>query len=124
MAPHHRLALIIAAAVAIPLVVFVSLQLFGINVDPLIIVGALVFLWAFGTGAKATGTKASTGSDARDAEAERRALAALQKKHTDEVIEEYQAGRISAERRNEQLRHILNAPPPSEPKGPGPRRPS
>ncbi len=128
MSRSQRLGLIIAAAFAIPLMVVVGLKLLGIQVDPLMVVAALVVLWAFRSGASSGGTpgRGSRGGGT-DADEERRALAELQKKFADELIEEHRVGKISAERRNEQLRHILNAPPHdpkgSGAKGPGPRRP-
>lgn len=120
-----QLALFIAAALMIPLVVVLLLNLVGIEVDPLLVIGGLVLLWAFWGGSSSAGSPGQSGRGGRggDADEERRALARLQTKHADELIEEHRAGKISTERRNEQLRHILNAPPPDS-KGPGPRRPS
>lgn len=128
MSRSQQLGLIIAAAVTIPLMVVVGLGALGIHADPFVVVAALVVLWAFRSGASSGGTtRRGNRGGGTDADEERRALAELQKKFADELIEEHRVGKISAERRNEQLRHILNAPPhdPKGPgaKGPGPRRP-
>ena len=123
MSRPQQLALIVAASLALPAIVLLLLTVLGIHVDPLLVIGGLVFVWAFGSGAGSA--RASSGprrGGPTNADDERQALAELQKKYADELIEEHRAGKISTERRNEQLRHILS--PPSDPKGPGTRRPS
>ena len=125
MSGPQQLAFIVAAGLALTLLTVLVMQVLGIPVDPLLVVGALVLLWVFGSGGRGTGTSGGPGpgGGTTNPEEERQALAQLQKKYADEVIEEHRAGKISTERRNELLRHILNAPT-SESKGPGPRRPS
>ncbi len=124
MSRLEHLALLIAAAVAITLAAVLIFSLLGIHLDPLLVIAGLVILWVLQSGSNSAKPAGPTGRAAGPDE-ERRALARLQTKHADELISEHQAGRISVERRNEQLRHILNGPPPDSkgPGGPGPRRP-
>ena len=116
-------ALLTAAAVAITVAAVLILSLLGIHLDPLLVIAGLVIIWVLQSGSNSAKPSGSAGRPGSPDE-ERRALARLQTKHADELISEHQAGRISAERRNEQLRHILNGPPPDSkgPGGPGPRR--
>ena len=125
MSRLQQVALTIAAAFAITVVGVLLLSLLGIHLDPVLVIAGLVILWVLQSGSNSAKPAGPAGR-AGGPDEERRALARLQTKHADELISEHQAGRISAERRNEQLRHILNAPPPDPkgPGGPGPRRPS
>jgi hypothetical protein len=123
MSRPQQLALFISAGIAISLMGLLVFQLVGIHVHPLIVIGALIVLWVLLSGERASAGSGpgSRGGRTTNPEEERRALAEIQKKYADELIEEHRLGKISTERRNEQLKHVLNAPPPNPP---GPRRPS
>jgi len=124
MSRLQQVALTIAAAFAITVVGVLLLSLLGIHLDPVLVIAGLVILWVLQSGSNSSKPAGPAGG-AGGPDEERRALARLQTKHADELISEHQAGRISVERRNEQLRHILNSPPPDSkgPVGQGPRRP-
>lgn len=71
-----QLALFIAAALMIPLVVVLLLNLVGIEVHPLLVIGGLVLLWAFWGGSSSAASPGQSGRGGRggDADEERRAL--------------------------------------------------